>query len=92
MYLRGYDVKPVHAEVLMDKIEPYFDRKGNTFCSHQHAPSSGKVGSPEVDDLEQCSCISPTRFLHCTVKCGKMVQADGERCAGIFHRRKAGQI
>lgn len=48
MYLRGYDVKPVHAEVLMDKIEPYFDRKGNTFCSHQHAPSSGKVGSPEV--------------------------------------------
>ena len=91
MYLRGYDVKPVHAEVLMDKIEPYFDRKGNTFCSHQHAPSSGKVGSPEVTIWNNALYFSHP-VLHCTVKCGKMVQADGERCAGIFHRRKAGQI
>lgn len=48
MYLRGFDVEPAGAEVIMDKIEPYFDRIGNTFCSHQHAPSSGKAGYPAV--------------------------------------------
>ena len=48
MYLRGFDVDPGEAEVLMDKIEPYFDRAGEKFCSHQHAPSSGKKGHPEV--------------------------------------------
>lgn len=48
MYLRGLDVEPDGAEVLMDKIEPYFERGGEKFCSHQHAPSSGKVGHPEV--------------------------------------------
>lgn len=48
MYLRGLDVETDGAEVLMDKIEPYFDRAGEKFCSHQHAPSSGKIGYPEV--------------------------------------------
>jgi predicted nucleic-acid-binding Zn-ribbon protein len=48
MYLRGHNVEANGGEVLMDKIEPYFDRSGKTFCSHQHAPSSGKVGYPEV--------------------------------------------
>ena len=48
MYLRGHNVEANDGEVLMDKIEPYFDRSGKTFCSHQHAPSSGKVGYPEV--------------------------------------------
>lgn len=48
MYLRGLDVECDGAEVLMDKIEPYFDRAGDKFCSHQHAPSSGKVGAPEA--------------------------------------------
>ncbi|MGF6990606.1 hypothetical protein M2150_001874 [Lachnospiraceae bacterium PM6-15] len=48
MYLRGLDVERDGAEVLMDKIEPYFDRSGDKFCSHQHAPSSGKVGAPEA--------------------------------------------
>ncbi|HHV11729.1 MAG TPA: hypothetical protein GXX75_15760 [Clostridiales bacterium] len=50
MYLRGYDVEAEveEAEVLMHKVSPYFDRSGKTFCSHQHAPSSGKAGHPEV--------------------------------------------
>ncbi len=48
MYLRGHNVEANGGEVLMNKIEPYFDRSGKTFCSHQHAPSSGKVGYPEV--------------------------------------------
>lgn len=47
MYLRGYDVIPdpeSGSKTIMDKIEPWFDRSGKTFCSHQHAPSSGKTG------------------------------------------------
>src|SRR5699024_5626097 len=48
MYLRGYDVETKDGQVIMDKIKPYFDRKGVKFCSHQHAPSSGEIGYPEV--------------------------------------------
>lgn len=48
MYQRGYDVELAGAEILMSKAEPYFDRSGEKFCSHQHAPSSGKIGSPAV--------------------------------------------
>jgi len=48
MYQRGYDVSCTKAEILMDKIVPYFERKGETFCSHQHAPSQGEKGCPAV--------------------------------------------
>lgn len=51
MYLGGYEVEPTRAETLMDKIEPYFDRRGEKFCSHQHAPSSGRIGRPAVTRL-----------------------------------------
>jgi hypothetical protein len=63
MYLRGYDVKPVHAEVLMDKIEPYFERKHLLF-----APACTifrESGKPGGDDLEQCAVFLPPGF--CTV-------------------------
>lgn len=48
LYTNGYDVKPVNCDVLMDKIKPFFNREGNTFCSHQHAPSSGEKTYPQV--------------------------------------------
>lgn len=48
MYLRGYEVIANSAQILMNKIKPYFDRAGDRFCSHQHAPSSGLVGAAEV--------------------------------------------
>lgn len=48
MYLKGNDVEAVDAKVLMNKVEPYFERTGIKFCSHQHTPSSGKAGCPEV--------------------------------------------
>lgn len=48
MYLRGNDIETAGAEVLMNRVEPYFERTGIKFCSHQHTPSSGKVGCPEV--------------------------------------------
>jgi len=51
MYDRAFDVEPVpgaHSSVLMDKVKPYFDRSGDRFCSHQHAPSSGQTGHPAV--------------------------------------------
>ncbi len=64
MYLRGLDVDADKAEVLMDKIEPYFDRAGEKFCSHQHAPSSGKVGYPEVTMYQGAIYFSHPVF-HC---------------------------
>ena len=36
------------AEVLSYSIEPYFNRTPEHFCSHQHAPSSGKVYGPAI--------------------------------------------
>ena len=64
MYLRGLDVETDGAEVLMDKIEPYFDRAGEKFCSHQHAPSSGKIGYPEVTIYQGAVYFSHPVF-HC---------------------------
>lgn len=48
MYMRGLDVEPTSAKVIMDKVKPYFDRGGEKFCSHQHTPSSGQIGYPEA--------------------------------------------
>lgn len=36
------------AQVLARRIAPYFERAGERFTSHQHAPSSGKVCGPAV--------------------------------------------
>lgn len=36
------------AEVLSYSVEPYFNRTKEHFCSHQHAPSSGKVYGPAI--------------------------------------------
>jgi hypothetical protein len=34
--------------VLADSIAPYFNRTWQHYCSHQHAPSSGKVYGPAI--------------------------------------------
>lgn len=34
--------------VLCNSIEPYFNRTPEHFCSHQHAPSSGKIYGPAI--------------------------------------------
>lgn len=62
MYLRGYDVQSAEAVTLMDTIEPYFDRGGETFCSHQHAPSSKKRGVPAVTEHEGAIYFSHPLF------------------------------
>ncbi len=36
------------GEVLCNSIEPYFNRTPEHFCSHQHAPSSGKIYGPAI--------------------------------------------
>lgn len=36
------------AEVLSSSMAPYFNRTQEHFCSHQHAPSSGKVYGPAI--------------------------------------------
>lgn len=46
MYERGARVRTAGSQVLLDSVEPYFNREGRYFCSHQHAPSTGRVGFP----------------------------------------------
>jgi hypothetical protein len=49
MYIHGLDVEAQSgAEVLVDKILPYFDRTYRHFCSHRQTPSSGQVGASAV--------------------------------------------
>lgn len=47
MYLRGVAVEAT-GEVLADRVEPYFDRTWEHFCSHLQTPSSGATGTPAV--------------------------------------------
>jgi hypothetical protein len=47
MHIRGLDVElRPGAEALLEKVEPYFDRTPEHFCSHRQTPSSGKIGGP----------------------------------------------
>lgn len=46
MYERGARVRTAGSRVLLDSVEPYFNREGRYFCSHLHAPSTGRVGFP----------------------------------------------
>jgi len=49
LYIRGMDVEAESgAEVLVDKVLPYFDRTYKHFCSHRQTPSSGETGGPAV--------------------------------------------
>lgn len=49
MYLTGSAVtaKP-GTSVLADSVAPYFNRTWRHYCSHRHAPSSGKVHGPAI--------------------------------------------
>lgn len=46
MYLKPAKVAVEGADVILDSVTPFFNREGETFCSHQHAPSTGQVGAP----------------------------------------------
>lgn len=48
MYLQGASVKTTKAETLMATVKSYFNREGETFCSHQHAPAQNELGSPAL--------------------------------------------
>ena len=49
MHIRGMDVEVcAGAEVLVGKVESYFDRTPEHFCSHRQTPSAGVVGGPAV--------------------------------------------
>jgi len=49
MYMRGMDVEAEPgAEVLANKVLPYFDRTYQHFCSHRQTPSSGQAGPPAI--------------------------------------------
>lgn len=49
MYKKGLQVQPTgKSEVLANVVVPYFNRTREHFCSHMHAPSSGKIGYPGI--------------------------------------------
>lgn len=48
MYLKGAKVALKDAETLVESRSSYFNREGEKFCSHQHAPSTKKEGAPAL--------------------------------------------
>lgn len=49
MYMRGLAVEPTDgAEVLAERVDSYFDRTWEHFCSHLQTPSSGRPGTPAI--------------------------------------------
>ena len=46
MYEQGMRVLPVSSQEILQTREPYFNREGKYFSSHQHAPSTGHSGEP----------------------------------------------
>lgn len=62
MYIKGAEIKSVQSEVLMQTVQPYFNREGETFCSHQHAPSSKELGYPAVTKHNQVIYFSHPIF------------------------------
>jgi hypothetical protein len=49
MHMKGMEIEATEgAEVLMEKVKPYFDRTPEHFCSHRQTPSSGVVDGPAV--------------------------------------------
>lgn len=46
MYLKPAKVKVTSGDVLLESVRAYFNREGETFCSHQHAPSRRQAGAP----------------------------------------------
>jgi hypothetical protein len=71
MYLRGMEIKTKEAETLMHSVEPYFNRQGNKFCSHQHTPSSGKLGYPAVTKKNNVIYFSHPIFRIYRKNCAK---------------------
>ncbi len=62
MYEKGAAVEADKAQILMSSVKPYFNREGDTYCSHQHAPSSGQEGTPAVTRLDNAIYISHPIF------------------------------
>ncbi|MFQ3548132.1 MAG: alpha-amylase family protein [Armatimonadota bacterium] len=43
MYMKSQKVRATDGRVLADIEKPFFNRKWNHYCSHQHAPNAGKT-------------------------------------------------
>lgn len=48
VYGTSHKVDVVGGEVLAGRVDPFFNRTKEHFCSHRHAPSCGKVGGAGV--------------------------------------------
>lgn len=54
MYLQGLEIEACsEANILCNVKVPYFNRTNEHYCSHQHTPSSGKVGYPAIIKTER---------------------------------------
>lgn len=51
MYLKGLKIAATTADIILSSSEAYFNREGERFCSHQHAPSSRVEGRPAATRL-----------------------------------------
>lgn len=50
------------AEILADMVAPYFNRTWEHFCSHRHAPTTGKVYGPAVTYTQSAAYIAQPIF------------------------------
>jgi hypothetical protein len=49
MYMKGMEVQAAaDSRVLARKVDAYFDRTYEHFCSHRQTPSSGQTGNPAI--------------------------------------------
>lgn len=51
MYEQGMRILPISSKEILETREPYFNREGKYFSSHQHAPSTGHKGAPVATKL-----------------------------------------
>ncbi|MBQ8397006.1 MAG: beta-galactosidase trimerization domain-containing protein [Clostridia bacterium] len=61
MYETNYDAVPTEAfsgQILAERVDPYFNRSAEHFCSHRHTPYDRNKSAPAVFATEQIAYIA----------------------------------
>ena len=65
MYERGNDAESVDAEIIMQKTEPWMERKDGRFCGHLHAPTTSREKKIEMTRKGNAVyCVHPLFSLY----------------------------
>lgn len=65
MYERGNDAESVDAEIIMQKTEPWMERKDGRFCGHLHAPTTCREKKIEMTRKGNAVyCVHPLFSLY----------------------------